>query len=407
MVINILLGFFRLLGRFFGRIFRGSGQATRTATKAGSSMAAKTADKKDPPRDDDLAEPVGGGLEAMLFKQLARPRLSEQSASDLTLEDARIYLQQAERFYTFDFNLFARSDFFYEEVEEDYLNTALGLNEQSIDARFLQIMSLFRRTLNDNTRRLMVVFPPLILSLCLGASAVLAPPLSAHLTPLTTRLNLSFIDPHILASILAFTGISLIGVLLALLIFSWPFKVAQQRNLLNLDNYLTSKFARINHNFQVAKRRALNVERNKRMSQVDALKDEAGVWTLSYQWFAMRLLLCEQMIRNRLYQVRRNTILYWLTGIFLTALVGVIATFLAQRFATPLPGLTIGILSATALYLVLTYGIYQRTTSLFSAVLEENEWSRFHLVDLHRTIQDHVGEDKVQIVTFRDRNRME
>ncbi|MEL7019178.1 MAG: hypothetical protein AAGL18_10660, partial [Pseudomonadota bacterium] len=227
------------------------------------------------------------------------------------------------------------------------------------------------------------------------------------LTPLTTRLNLSFIDPHILASILAFTGISLIGVLLALLIFSWPFKVAQQRNLLNLDNYLTSKFARINHNFQVAKRRALNVERNKRMSQVDALKDEAGVWTLSYQWFAMRLLLCEQMIRNRLYQVRRNTILYWLTGIFLTALVGVIATFLAQRFATPLPGLTIGILSATALYLVLTYGIYQRTTSLFSAVLEENEWSRFHLVDLHRTIQDHVGEDKVQIVTFRDRNRME
>ncbi|MEL7019736.1 MAG: hypothetical protein AAGL18_13510, partial [Pseudomonadota bacterium] len=172
MVINILLGFFRLLGRFFGRIFRGSGQATRTATKAGSSMAAKTADKKDPPRDDDLAEPVGGGLEAMLFKQLARPRLSEQSASDLTLEDARIYLQQAERFYTFDFNLFARSDFFYEEVEEDYLNTALGLNEQSIDARFLQIMSLFRRTLNDNTRRLMVVFPPIILSLCLGASAV-------------------------------------------------------------------------------------------------------------------------------------------------------------------------------------------------------------------------------------------
>ncbi|MEM1191882.1 MAG: hypothetical protein AAGH42_00655 [Pseudomonadota bacterium] len=407
MVINILLGFFRLLGRFFGRIFRGSSQASRTATKAGSSMAAKTADKKDPPRDDDLAEPVGGGLEAMLFKQLARPRLSEQSASDLTLEDARIYLQQAERFYTFDFNLFARSDFFYEEVEEDYLNTALGLNEHSIDARFLQIMSLFRRTLNDNTRRLMVVFPPIILSLCLGASAVLAPPLSAQLTPLTTRLNLSFIDPHILASILAFTGISLIGVLLALLIFSWPFKVAQQRNLLNLDNYLTSKFARINHNFQVAKRRALNVERNKRMSQVDALKDEAGVWTLSYQWFAMRLLLCEQMIRNRLYQVRRNTILYWLTGIFLTALVGVIATFLAQRFATPLPGLTIGILSATALYLVLTYGIYQRTTSLFAAVLEENEWSRFHLVDLHRTIQDHVGEDKVQIVTFRDRNRME
>ncbi|MEL7201913.1 MAG: hypothetical protein AAGK25_09965 [Pseudomonadota bacterium] len=407
MILNIIIGLVRALGRFFSRLFRGSGQASRTATKAGSSMAAKSADRKNPPRDDELAEPVGGGVEAMLFKQLARPRLSEQSASDLTLEDARVYLEQAERFYTFDFNLFARSDFFYEEVEEDYLNTALGLGENSIDGRFLQIMSLFRRTLNDNTRRLMMVFPPLILTACLGASAVLAPSLSARLTPLTTGLDLSFIDPHILASILAFTGLSLIGVLLALLIFSWPFKVAQQRNLLNLDNYLTSKFARINHNFQVAKRRALNVERNKRMSQTEELKDEAGVWTLSYQWFAMRLLLCEQMIRNRLYQVRRNTILYWLGGISLTTIVGVVAAILAQRFAAPLPGLTIGILSATVLYIVLTYGIFQRTTSLFAAVLEENEWSRFHLVDLHRTIQDHVGEDKVQIVTFRDRNRME
>ena len=407
MTLNIILGLFRSISRFFARIFRGAGNAQRTASKAGSGLAAKSANSKKPPRDDELAEPVNGGIEAILFKQLARPRLSEQSASDLTLEDARHYLEQADVFYTFDFNLFARSDFFYEEVEEEYLNTALGLHSGSIDARFLQIMSLFRRTLNDNTRRLMVLFPPLILLISFVISLLVAPPLSSWIAEILAPYDISFAEPQLLASILAFSGVSIGAFFLAFLIFSWPFKVAQQRNLLNLDNYLTSKFARINHNFQVAKRRALNVERNKRMSQTEELKDEAGVWTLSYQWFAMRLLLCEMMIRNRLYQVRRNTILYWLAGIVLTALVGTAGALIAPRYLDDVVGTTVGMLTATFVYIILTFGVFQRTTSMFGAVLEANEWSRFHLVNLHKTIQDHVGEDKVQIVTFRDRNRME
>ena len=40
-------------------------------------------------------------------------------------------------------------------------------------------------------------------------------------------------------------------------------------------------------------------------------------------------------------------------------------------------------------------------------IIEGNEWSRFHQLGFQRTVADHVGEDKVQIVTFRDRNRME
>jgi hypothetical protein len=41
------------------------------------------------------------------------------------------------------------------------------------------------------------------------------------------------------------------------------------------------------------------------------------------------------------------------------------------------------------------------------SVLQPKEWNRFHLIDLHETVRDHVGEDKLQIVTFRDRNRLE
>ena len=175
---------------------------------------------------------------------------------------------------------------------------------------------------------------------------------------------------------------------------------------MNLDNYVTSKFARINNNFQVAKRRALNVERDKRMSEREALKNESGDWTLSYHWFASRLFLCETMLRNKFYQIRRNTTLYWVGGLTLT--LGFLVALAAAARTTGAGPETIGAFAiASAAYLVLSGLITMRATGMMFRVLESNEWSRFHIINLDQTIRDHVGEDKLQIVTFRDRNRFE
>jgi hypothetical protein len=62
-----------------------------------------------------------------------------------------------------------------------------------------------------------------------------------------------------------------------------------------------------------------------------------------------------------------------------------------------------GALFSLVAYLV----IMRRATRETLSVLQPTEWNRFHLVDLHETVRDHVGEDKLQIVTFRDRNRLE
>ncbi len=406
MLANIILALLRAIGRFFSSLFKGTSRASRTAGKASSGLAAKST-KLSPPSDEELAEKVTSGLEAVFFKQLSRPRLSELSASDLTLEDARLHLAQAEIYYKNPFSLFSRSDFFYEEVEEEYLNQSLGLDNNTVDQRFLLIMSLFRKTLNDNTRRLMLVYAPVLLIISLAGGIFVSNSFASAMTKIISPLNILFLNPDIISTLIIFTAIAFVGFLNAVLLFSWPFKVVQQRNLLNLDNYLTSKFGRINHNFQVAKRRALNVERNKRMGQAEELKDEAGVWTLSYQWFATRLLLCEQMIRNRIYQVRRNTILYWLAGIVICLTIGILSIWASIYLLPVNSNIFWGVLTATVIFILFTFGIYKRTSAMMGTVLEANEWSRFHLIELHKTIKDHVGEDKVQIVTFRDRNRME
>lgn len=388
---------FRLLGRVFRNQVRDAGAATRTAANAGGSLIASAAGAD--LLESEYKEEPPSGIEAALFKQLPRPRLTERSAAEMTLPQAEDYAASAKAFYRFNFPIFARGDFFYEEVEQDYLNAALSRDEDSIDKRFLDVTTLFRRTLNDNTRLMLLYWTPILFVVVFG-TAILLKHAGAGAALETIASPIGGVDAAI------FFMAAIAGVFLVFLIYSWPYKVVQQRNLMNLDNYVTSKFARINNNFQVAKRRALNVERDKRMTEREKLKDEAGSWTIAYHWFAIRLLLCEMVLRNKFYQVRRNTTLYWVGGLLLTGVA--VAGFGALLM---LQGAGLSTLSAfgatSAVYVILVALILRGSTGMMFHVVESNEWSRFHNVDLDNTIRDHVGEDKLQIVTFRDRNRME
>lgn len=388
---------FRMFGKLGKRGLRGARATGRTTTNAGGSVIASAAGAD--LLEDEYKEEPPSGVESFLFTQLPRPRLTEKAASDLSLEQAVSSASDAKAFYRYGFPIFARGDFFYEEVEEEYLNAALGFDNDSIDRRFLDVTTLFRRTLNENTRRMLLYWTPALYLIVFGAGvALLQAGAGASIAEQTARLGG--------APAAIFATAAIFAVFLAFLIYSWPYKVVQQRNLMNLDNYITSKFARINNNFQVAKRRALNVERDKRMAQREELKDEAGAWTLAYHWFAMRLYLCELALRNKFYQVRRNTTLYWVGGLMLTitAIAGLAALLFVQGAGLHILAIFAG---ASLVYLALIGAVMRAATAMMFRVVESNEWSRFYIVDLDATIRDHVGEDKLQIVTFRDRNRME
>ncbi|MFZ5615920.1 MAG: hypothetical protein ACOZAA_01165 [Pseudomonadota bacterium] len=381
--------------RAIARLLRGRSVTAIEKSGAGA-VAQKAGDGAAHFEDERTATPDGRSL---FFKRLARPTLVERTAADLTLEEAKEYAAEAAKFYTYPFPLFARADFFYEEVEQDYVDHVLGKNAGSADANFLEIMDRFRKVLNANTARLFLVHAPMLLLLTIGLSLAFA---AAAGPALRERIALAAFGADRYAIEALVLAVALGGLML---LYHWPYKVTQQQNLLGLDNYITSKFSRINQNFQVAKRRAMNVERNMRMHQANELKEEAGVWTIAYQWFAMRLLLCEMTVRNKLYQIRRNTTLYGVAGAGLSIVAAALLALLAEAAGFRV-GVEIAVVStlfiATA-YLV----IMARATRETLSVLQPKEWNRFHLIDLHETVRDHVGEDKLQIVTFRDRNRLE
>ncbi|MEO1013876.1 MAG: hypothetical protein AAFX08_01675 [Pseudomonadota bacterium] len=392
------------IGRFLTAPFRWIartvfGRGARSARKSAAGYAAKGLGGEAPSEESIVERDRAGGV---LFVRLQRPTLVERTAADMTLNEAREYAAQAEKFYAYPFPLFARSDFFYEEVEQDHLNHALGLGEGAADENFLMIMQHFRRVLNANTRRLFLFYAPMLLVLTLAAAFYLAPGLSE-----VTALAVGGSEAK-LALYLADALIATLALALLLLLYHWPYKVIQQHNLLGLDNYITSKFSRINQNFQVAKRRAMNVERNKRMPQADELRQEAGDWTIAYHWLALRLFFCEMTVRNAVYQIRRNTGLYDLGGVVLSVALTAGAIFGFGHIDAARDNFWIEAVGVAGVFVVAGYilamgGATRETLS----VMQPREWNRFHLIDLDQTIRDHVGEDKLQIVTFRDRNRIE
>jgi hypothetical protein len=376
-----------------GAIFRPLGRIGRAGSvrkAGGGALAAAVPDGK--PVEVAPHRPY-----TFLFREIGRPRLPLVSASEFGLAEARTLVKEADAFYSRPFDLFPSGGLFYEEVERDELAASLGRGE---DAGFVTYATEMRKVLNDNERRIFLYLTPFVLILSALCGGVLREALPAARLPVLGEVP---------GAALAWPIAALFGLVLLSLLYHWPYKFAQQRNLLSFDNTITSRFSQLNQNFQVAKRRALNVERDKRMTQAEELKDEAGVWTLSYQWLALRLFLTERFVRNQMYQVNRNAKLYALGGfvlcLLLIALGDAAVSLLMPEGALSEVGWSLG---AGLAFAIVAYGVVMAgAAGEARRVLSDNEWFRFSRIELDRAVAEHVGEDKLQIITFRDRNRFE
>ena len=373
------------------RIITAPFRSGRTVRKAGGGAVAGSLP------EDTIVQTAPARPYTFLFREIGRPKLPLVSASEFDLAAAKRLRAEADGFYSRPFALFPSGTLFYEEVEREELTASLGAGE---DAQFVVWAERVRKTLNDNERRLFLYFTPMVLIASAVAGWFLRPVMPSASLP-----AIGAVPPAALAWPAAAFG----GLFVLALLYHWPYKFAQQRNLLGFDNTITSRFSQLNQNFLVAKRRALNVERDKRMNQVEELQEEAATWTLAYQWLALRLYLSERLVRNQMYQVNRNAKLYAAGGFVLCLIViglgdAVVPLILGEGVLTE----TLWSLGAGLGFAALAYGVVMAGAAGEAArVLSDNEWFRFSRIELDRAVAEHVGEDKLQIITFRDRNRFE
>lgn len=349
----------------------------------------------------------------LLFKDMPQPRLHENVAADLELEQAERYAAQARAFYSQPLDMFPRDDWFYEDHEKTFTRLGLGVaenknetddNATSVDHRFFHKLDEYRKVTNDNTRKLlMILYPEVLMLLVLALLTV----------------NWFMPDaPGVLGVPLSWI-VAVAGLLGALALQGFIYFVAydntQTRNTLGMNVYITNKFARVTHNYQQARQHAMNVEQNMQMRHVKRLEKEAGVWALSYNWLAMRLFLSGLLIRNTTFQISRNTSFYNLGGQLISFLIAAVGIGLAYGVArvfdlsmanTHMLAVEIGVVAL--IYIVMTfYVISADCFGRFRDNFNADQWSTFDDIGFPDSVTRHVARDKQQILTFRDRNRFE
>lgn len=345
------------------------------------------------------------------FKRIKALRTTEPQVTEFSYDVAKQYADLSKTFFSTPFSLFPSSDLLYEEIESDYVAQSLGaVTGEGKDARFINIVHLFRRYYNDNIRRGILFVPPILLALALSLS-ILA---------FNAQIRIDLFDVQgqsdavkfVLGNIFVLGAIFVSIFIFNWLIFEWPFKTTQIQNLLQLNQYLTDKTSRIAQAYRQSLNDIQNIEDHFENPNDEELADKSSVYTLSFQWLALRLLMCEFSMRNLIFQLQRNGVLYLLSGVILS--LGVIGAAFAleiklqQAFDQEGFALIFGLemVGFAFAYLLMAYGfLARRSFELVSRELTDRSWFRFQNANLASEISERVIEDKRRIIIMRNLRR--
>ncbi|MGD2132980.1 MAG: hypothetical protein PVI23_09315, partial [Maricaulaceae bacterium] len=331
----------------------------------------------------------------------------------LTLDSAKELASKASAFYSQRMQLFPREDVFYEDVESQFIRDALQIEKGGIDRLFFNVTKEAREKTNDNTRYLYMYVVPGVFTLVIWAlaSILFFNPFDAIVRqgPLFDDVPLTLPGVNELLM-----GAGSIGIATLIIVFIYQFSYThiQRENALSLDNFITTKFARVNNLFRVAQRESLQAEAQLTESQKDTLRELAASWALSYHWLSIRQLFLEFLVRNIMFQIRRNTALYYVGGVTLclsSLIVLCLAIMAASGFREPFLStwnIVAHIVVAGMIFTTLAFGFMMRGPfRIIVPVLRSREWNRFSTLGVGDAIVEQVTRDKMSIVLLRDRMR--
>lgn len=397
-ILLLLLLPVRLPIMLLGRLFRGSKGAEHAAGTPAVSAVGRTV------RAQDLVDVRYG----VFFKIFTCPDSDEPTVGPNDLPMAMDMAERAREFYKLRADLFPPDDIFYEQVEETFIDKVTRIDNKGGKDQFLATLDSARRITNDNTRMLFCELTPFILMIVLAAySAMLL-----FIGPLALTQFMGSIA-SLEATRLIVGAMTLgVGAVVAAFIYWFSYTHIQRANALSLNVFITTEFARLNNVFRVAQREALQAETQLADTQKEEIKKLSGSWTLAYHWIGVRQFLEEMIVRNTMFQIRRNTTLYRVLGVLICiAIFAVIAalTWLAPQLL-PTRGsawLTLThLVLAAAVFIFVAYGLTMRKPfAIVATSLLKDQWYRYDTLAVGDAIAEQVTRDKVQIVINRDRAR--
>jgi hypothetical protein len=376
----------------------------RRARQAKDVAAATAARIKTRDSDDGAKMPVRPAVR-FWFKELPRPERARTPGEPVTLDEAKRYAAQFERSATRKPVLNPCGELFYEETERDELRAALGIDDDPDDAFFTSAIDKGVRRLNRNTRYLYLGFAPPA-----AAGALVAFLAAGHFFGAALASALGLIDPRMSAlaePLIALLSLASMSAALWL-VFHWPYKMTQRNSVYVLDNFIQSEFSRIARQFDRSKQHAQTAEKERRLSQVEQLIEEANAWTACFHWQFQRALLYERYIRNGQFRIRRNTFFYALGGyvlssIYIVAVIGVAWVLDIDSVRSSFGALAALLIVGAAAVVAGSGWILSKTVHVIQDNFNTDAWLTSERLDMPQAVKDTYVADKVQFVNYRDR----
>jgi hypothetical protein len=321
--------------------------------------------------------------------------------------------KRAGQYYKLRPNLFPPDDIFYEEVEQRFLDEVCRFDNDGEEDQFLQTLDEARRITNDNTRVLFCELVPGALALALlGVGLLLVFDPWGLLPESGVWRWESWTSIQALFGLGAAAAATTAAFILMLATYHFSYTHVQRENALALDNFITTEFAHLNNQFRVAQRESQQVETKLSDAQREEIERRAPAWALAFHWIGVRQFMEEMVVRNTMFQIRRNTTLYVAFGIVLCLIdfLVLLGGFLLAATLLGAPAARGAILLhfplITLFYVALVYGLgLRRSFAIVMASLRKDQWNRLDTLDIGQAISDQVSRDKVQIVLNRDRAR--
>ena len=176
----------------------------------------------------------------------------------------------------------------------------------------------------------------------------------------------------------------LFGIFIMWLFYEKEYKVYQEYNGTQLDNFMQKSLNRISVNYRIIA--ANTVQSVQRADSVDVMTQYSSKWSILLPWMAFRAFYLEFFLRNVMYQILRNSSYYL---IFVPTIFFVVFLLTAIVFNINLDALFNMSIFFYLLFIILIaryYSYLKESVSFILDEIKENTWQEFHNLNIEKAI---------------------
>jgi hypothetical protein len=333
---------------------------------------------------------------------------------EYTEDIARNDLEKAYGFLTHKIPVRSNPQNLYEDIDGAFIVNMF----KNSDRECFYVLSEMRKTINSNVRILSVLFSSIVaivLIFNIFYSEYINFYSLLHNQDSFLRIQFELFSKHYEYEFASATinkacfGIisCCVGIAAMWVFYQTEYSHFQRSNGRELNNFLTRYLAQLNSNFRSAEANARGAIVGEK--ELNAIKEKSVLWFVDLQWIAFRFFFIESFFRLIIYQVLRNSG-YYLFFVPFSFLIAILAIGYYANFSQiNILQLKSNIYQQNAFYpffvilLIVYYNYLKNSVSFILESIREHEWTQFHDLNMHHTLQTLIETYTGEIAFWRQR----